>query len=246
MLSHMKKNAEYFFVGAAVLVVSVGYIWSTVTTRVEPVQWNDGDLVVQRSNDIPVLPVFGTRTDLPEHIGIVHVTTDGPVVIESIGKVVETPLAAFTRRGKDARFVAYRMVSLTKEQASTLIVAARSKLGVPGDFFLDADSDHLYSSELVRVAFHAAGIDVGRTERLGTLAKGNAVAVISMFTGRWTENRPCQRRYLSFDQCWEAVAHSEVIAPAALVRDKRFSKVYDSAPPPTKIAADANASSPAS
>jgi hypothetical protein len=223
----MRFKAEPFLIGAAVVVVFGGYLWSTATSGINPVQWKDGDLIVQRSKAIPVLPVFGSKAEPPAHIGIVQITDAGPVVIEATDTVTETPLPAFIARGASNEFAAYRVPGLTTIQANVVIAAARARLGTPGDFFLDAEPDHIYSSELVRMAFGAVGINFAQTERLGDLAKDNP-AVSAKFMGRWEESKPCKRRYLDYEQCWNVIAHYEVITPASIVSDQRMQKVFAS------------------
>jgi hypothetical protein len=107
------------------------------------------------------------------------------------------------------------------------IVRRNTRIGTQGDFFLDEEPDHIYSSELVRMAFGSVGIRFEHTERLGDLAKGNP-AVSSEFIGRWAESKPCKRRYLDYDQCWNVIAHHEVITPDAIIADTRVQKIYAS------------------
>jgi hypothetical protein len=223
----MRFKAEPFLIGAAVVVVFCGYLWSTATSGINPVQWRDGDLIVQRSWATRVLPVFGRSGEAPTQIGIVRVTDQGPVVIEATDTVTETPLADFIARGSGAFYAAYRIPALTTIQANVVIAAARARIGTPGDFFLDEEPDHIYSSELVRMAFGSVGIRFEHTDRLGDLAKGNP-AVSSEFIGRWAESKPCKRRYLDYDQCWNVIAHHEVITPDAIITDTRFQKIYAS------------------
>lgn len=221
----MAVRAEPLLIGAA--VVFAGYLWSSPTSSVSPVQWQDGDLVVQQSRDVAVLPVFAAGDEPPSHIGIVANGDNGLVVIEAIETVTETPLATFVARGRGREFTAYRVTGLSQIQARLVVAAARSRLGTPGDFFLDEDPDQLYSSELVRMAYQAAGVGLGHTERLGTLARRNP-SVMSKFMGRWAQSIPCMRRYLSYEQCWALVAHYEVISPSALVSDARAMLLYAS------------------
>ena len=155
----MKFRAEPFLIGAAVIVVFCGYLWSSVTSGVNPVQWRDGDLIVQRTKETAVLPVFGTKMQPPAQIGIVQVTDAGPVVIEAGETVTETPMADFMARGWGGQFAVYRVPGLTTIQANVVISAARARIGTPGDFFLDEEPDHIYSSELVRMVY---GAEIGR------------------------------------------------------------------------------------
>lgn len=236
----MKFKAEPFLFGAAIVVVFCGYLWSTATSGINPVQWQDGDLIVQRSYASHVLPVFARNGEAPAQIGIVQVTEQGPVVIEATDTVTETPLADFIARGSSGQYAAYRIPGLTTIQANVVIAAARARIGTPGDFFLDEEPDHIYSSELVRMAFGSVGIRFEHTDRLGDLAKGNP-AVSSDFIGRWTESKPCKRRYLDYDQCWSVIARNEVITPDTIVTDPHVQKIYETPGMDQQLLAQGNA-----
>jgi hypothetical protein len=147
------------------------------------------------------------------------------VVIEAREKVVETPLAEFVARGRARAYAVYRVASLGSHQAEQVITTARAQLGKAGDFFLDETQDNLYSSELVRLSFGTAGVTLGSTERLRNLAKQNPL-VQARFMGRWSESKPCKRRYLDHEQCWGLVGSYEVIPPQAIVTDARVSQVF--------------------
>ncbi|MEQ1755853.1 MAG: YiiX/YebB-like N1pC/P60 family cysteine hydrolase [Micropepsaceae bacterium] len=223
----MIGKVETIFAGAAVVVTFAAYLWSSATSGINPVEWNDGDLIVQQSKTVPVLPVFGTKTEAPAHIGIVQLTDSGAVVIEASETVTETPLADFISHGRSRQFAAYRVAALTPIQSRLVISAARSRIGMHGDFFLDPDADQIYSSELVRMAYLEAGIDLGKMQRLGTLAKGNPT-VSSKFMGKWQQSKPCKRRYLDYDQCWNTIARYDVITPMSLISDPHVRPLYSS------------------
>ena len=98
--------------------------------------------------------------------------------------MVETPLKEFLANGNTTDFAVYRVNGLDASRASTVLAAARAFLGRPGDFFLDDTQERLYSSELVRLAFARAGVSLGRTDRLRTLARGNK-GVEAAFGAKW-------------------------------------------------------------
>jgi hypothetical protein len=75
------------------------------------------------------------------------------------------------------------------------------------------------------LSFGTAGVTLGSTERLRNLAKQNPL-VQARFMGRWSESKPCKRRYLDHEQCWGLVGSYEVIPPQAIVTDARVSQVF--------------------
>lgn len=225
MLARMKFNVEHVLMGATGVVVLAAWLLSGVSFETGMKDWRDGDIIVQESKSVPVLPAFAQKDSAPVHMGVVHVTQAGPVVIEARETVMETPLAEFVARGRARAYAVYRVASLSANQAEQVITTAKAQLGKAGDFFLDETPDNLYSSELVRLSFGAAGVTLGSTERLRNLAKQNPL-VQARFMGRWSESKPCKRRYLDHDQCWGLVGSYEVIAPQAIVTDTRVSQVF--------------------
>jgi hypothetical protein len=168
-----KRRVDYIFIAAAVVLVAVAWAFNGITFETGMKDWRDGDLIVQQATDVPVLPVFGDVENPPVHIGIVTLTPDGPMVIEARDTVVETPLKAFIAAGYTNDYVVYRITGLDRARATTVVASARGMLGRPGDFFLDETPERLYSSELVRISFLKAGVSLGRTDRMRTLARGN-------------------------------------------------------------------------
>lgn len=222
----MKFNVEHVLIGATAVVVVAAWLLSGVSFDRGMKDWRDGDIVVQESKSVPVLPAFTNGDSLPVHIGVVRVTEAGPVVIEARETVVETPLADFVARGKSRAYAVYRVEGIDAGRGAQVIAAAKARLGQPGDFFLDETPDNLYSSELVRLSFAAAGITLGETARLRDLVKERP-QVVARFMGRWSESRPCKRRYLDHDQCWGLVGSYEVIPPQSIVADARVKRIFE-------------------
>ena len=100
MLARMKINVEHVLMGATGVVVLAAWLLSGVSFETGMKDWRDGDLIVQESKSVPVLPAFAVKDSAPVHMGIVQVTPAGPVVIEAREKVVETPLPEFVARGR--------------------------------------------------------------------------------------------------------------------------------------------------
>lgn len=215
--------------GAGAFAVMLGaYLVSYATTVHDPVEWQSGDLVVQDSKAEQMLPVFAADGSGATHIGIVDVTEDGAVVIESAETVVATPVRTFMARGEDSAFSVYRIKDLSEEQGKAVVAAARRQLGKPGDFFLSKSWDGLYSSELVRLAYSDIGIELGRVQKLATVAE-DLNMVKSQFMRSWSGNADCQKHKFSQSQCWDMVAKQEVITPSSIVSDTKVAKVFETA-----------------
>lgn len=212
--------------GAGAFAVMLGaYVFSYATTVRDPVEWKSGDLVVQDSKAEEILPVFAADGSGATHIGIVDVTPDGAVVIEAAETVVATPMRTFMARGKDKAFAVYRIETLREEQGKAVVAAARRQLGKPNDFFLRKTWDGFYSSELVRLAYSDIGLDLGRTQKLGSVAEDLGM-VRSQFMRSWSSNVDCVKRRFDQHQCWAMLAKQEIITPSSIVTDARMAKVY--------------------
>lgn len=220
-----KRRVDYIFIAAAVVLVAVAWAFNGITFETGMKDWRDGDLIVQQATDVPVLPVFGDVENPPVHIGIVTLTPDGPMVIEARDTVVETPLKAFIAAGYTNDYVVYRITGLDRARATTVVASARGMLGRPGDFFLDETPERLYSSELVRISFLKAGVSIGRTDRMRTLARGNRNVEVA-FGAKWPNSLPCRKRYLDSAQCWTTVSSYEVAPPQWVMADPQVAEVF--------------------
>lgn len=220
-----KRRVDYIFVAAAAVLVAVAWAFNGITFETGMKDWRDGDLVVQQATDVPVLPVFGDADNPPVHIGIVTLTPDGPMVIEARDTVVETPLKTFLAAGYSPDYVVYRVASLDATRSAAVVAAARTMLGRPGDFFLDETPERLYSSELVRLAFRKAGVSLGRTDRMRTLARGNRNVQVQ-FGSKWLNSVPCRKRYLDSSQCWNTVGGYEVAPPQWIMADPQVAEIF--------------------
>lgn len=222
----MKGSVGAIFGGVGFAVILGAYCWSYATTERDPVEWKTGDLIVQNAKGTDVLPVFAADGSGMTNIAIVDASApDGAVVIEVTDVVRETPIREFLARGTGVGV--YRLEALSDAQRLATVAAARRQLGKPADYFLRRSWDAFYPSELARLAYGDIGFDLGRTQKLSSVAP-DLSAVKSQFGRRWNENADCSRRHLDQEQCWMLVAKQEVITPANIVGDSQLTKVYSS------------------
>jgi hypothetical protein len=221
----MKPNVA-ITLGSGVFAIVLGaYLFAYATTVRDPVEWKDGDVIVQDSKVENILPLFAAEGGFT-HVGVVEARPEGAVVIEAADKVVETPMRSFLSRSEDGAFAVYRMNGLTPEQGKAVVAAARRQIGKPNDFFLRKSWDQLYSSELVRLAFADVGVEVGRPQRMTRIAD-DLTSVRSSFVRAWSTNEDCRKRNLTQDQCWAAQAKQEVVTPSSIVNDNRMTKIFE-------------------
>ena len=181
---------------------------------------HDGDLIFQTSQSRQSAAILAATDSNYTHMGIVHLRDGEPYVIEAYRTVEETPLADWIARGEGDRYSLYRVQHLSPGQATTAIDAALSYLGQPYDpFFRDSD-DAIYCSELVRLAFEAAGIELGEIETVGDLDI-DSPSVRTIFAERWQKHPDCADAADS-DECWNRMLSQTIVTPASIASDGKL------------------------
>ena len=187
--------------------------------------WRDGDLIFHDSGgSSQTEAIFSATGSRFTHVGIVRLTQNGPVVVEAIGPVQETPLEEFKERGVGGRYAVYRMRHFSPQQAKRVLTAAKRYYGRPYDPFFRLDDERIYCSELIWKAFHAVGLDLGETQRFASLNVGNE-AVRALFLKRWRQHPDCKKAE-DAQACWAIMQDQRIVTPASLAVDKRVVQVY--------------------
>lgn len=228
-MKKIKSSVAATLGGAVFAIVLAGYLISYATTVRDPVEWKNGDMVVQNANAVDVLPVFAADGSGMTHMGIVEVTDEGAFVIEATNKVVSTPMREFLQRSQDSSFSVYRIAALSDEQRAKVVASAKRQMGKPGDYFLRRSWDAFYSSELVRVAYSDIGFDLGRLQRISRVAS-DLSNVQSQLMRNFTSDEDCAKRNFDMEQCWTYVAKQEVITPSSIVTDAHVMKIFEKKP----------------
>lgn len=184
----------------------------------------DGDLVFQQSQSRQSAAILAATGSPLTHMGIVHMRDGSPYVIEAWKTVRETPLADWIARGDNGRYRVYRYRDLTAEQAAAAIAEALAMEGRPYDPFFRPGDDAIYCSELVRLAFAAAGIDLGDTETVGDLDTDRP-AVHAIFAERWRMHPDCGDAG-DEQACWERIAIQPIVTPASIAADSRLALIH--------------------
>ena len=77
----IKSSVAATLGGAVFAIVLTAYLVSYATTVRDPVEWKNGDLIVQNANATDVLPVFAAEGNGMTHIGLVEVTDGGAIAL---------------------------------------------------------------------------------------------------------------------------------------------------------------------
>lgn len=207
------------------------YILTYMTTRHEPVEWQNGDLVFQTATSLPNGMILDATNSPLTNVGIVAVA-DGssPTVIATDAKVVEEmTMRDFVSRGHDGTIVVYRIRNMTPELGQQVVAAARKQVGKPYDTFFDKTADSIYAAELVRLAYGEIGLTLGITTKLERLAKGQP-GFEAIFDQQWVNLASCQSHNFDQQQCWAYVLKQQIVTPASIAADEHVAIVYSDMP----------------
>ena len=210
----------------AVLAVAGGVAWR-MNAPMPAVK--DGDIVFQTSGSRQAVAIMWGTHSLYAHMGIIRETAAGPVVVEAVGPVKETPLRQWIARGRLGRFSVYRDPNLTTRQTAVVFRAARALYGRGYDLYFSFDNRDIYCSELVYDAYHAAGIDLGRIQKIGELASAWGPAG-DMLDRRALSDPECKARGVDGGNCIALIRERPLITPKAIAEDGRLRQVYSNYP----------------
>ena len=215
-----------WIVSLVVLAIAGGVAWR-MNAPMPAVK--DGDIVFQTSDSHQAAAIIWGTHSLYSHMGIIRETAAGPVVVEAIGPVKETPLRQWIKRGRFGRFSLYRDPDLAKRQTAAVFRAARALYGRGYDLYFSFDNRDIYCSELVYDAYHAAGIDLGQLQTIGDLASAWGPAG-DLLDRRALSDPECQTRGVDGGNCIALVRERSVITPKAIAEDARLRQVYSNYP----------------
>jgi hypothetical protein len=196
--------------------VSISVLWSALLVFVSAARSatyvpEAGDLVFQSMPHMPLVDAIEGATGSPwSHCGIVvRRGDDAWQVLEAIGPVQYTPLSEWIERGREKKFVAYRLRERPAGRVEALIKAAETFLGRPYDSRYEMDDEKIYCSELVDKAFAAVmGRPLGKAMRLGDMNWRPYEGLIRELEGG---GLPLDR---------------EIVSPRALTESPEVTKVY--------------------
>ncbi len=81
----------------------------------------------------------------------------------------------------------------------------------------------IYCSELVRLAFGTAGIELGEEETLGDLDVDNP-AVRAIFAERWQKHPDCGDA-ADAGECWVRMMDQRIVTPASIAEDGQLALI---------------------
>lgn len=185
--------------------------------------FRQGDLIFQETTGRQSIAVKAATGSDYTHMGIVRITGGGPVVIEAGRTVTETPLEDFVARGSGKRFAIYRLSGLSEANAHRVIEEAYKDMDKPYDLYFRMDADSIYCSELPYRAFKAAGLPIGKVEKVGDLNISVAAAV-ALIDRRWQQHPDCKGG--SKEACVAKLNDQYIVTPISIARDAKLERVF--------------------
>ena len=209
-----KRGHASYMSGLVALIVGslVGALGCA--TAAEPLR--DGDVVFHTSRSAQSLAIQRATRSPYSHMGIVFHRDGKPFVFEAIATVRYTPLAQWTARGRDGRYVVKRLATgLTREQAARLRAAAEKFAARPYDLSFEWSDARIYCSELVWKAYRdALGVELGSRQKLRDFDLSDAAVKAKM-----------RERYGSRIPLDEPVISPAAMFDSALLKTVRASEV---------------------
>lgn len=209
------------------ICVAAGSLYATANSDLP--QLRDGDLIFQTSTSAQSSAILAATADPFSHMGIVKNDGKSIKVIEASGTVKETALREWIDRGLLKRIAIFRDPNLTQDQATQIISVARGLYGRPYDIFFSFSNDAIYCSELPYLAYRAAGISIGKIQKVSDLNFDNFL-VKKIIQQRWRRHSECASRRYGFEQCYKHILEQDLVTPASIANDGRFKRIYSNYP----------------
>lgn len=188
----------------------------------------NGDVILHTSTSSQAPAILLASGSRYSHTAIISVEPRGVFVIEAAGTVSKTPLQKFLKRGIDGRFTVLRHKDVDDKVGRAIVQQAKQHLGKPYDLSFAKGNDALYCSELVAVAYHAAGVEAGTWEKVKDLHLDNPV-VEKLMERRWKKHPAC-RGLKDLATCEAKIKETDIITPGSLRDDANFSVVVSTYP----------------
>lgn len=219
--------AVTFFAAVAAVILCA---WFALTPpKLDKLELRNGDIVFQTLPGLQDVAVALASGSAYTHMGFIRMKGKAPIVIEAIGPVKETPLAEWAARGSGKRIAVMRVKGLSADDAAKAIARARKEYGKPYDIYFLPSYDAFYCSELVRVGFEAAGVTLGRMEKVSDLA--GSPAMDEIIRRRWQNYPPCKKvKGITLEKCRGIIMQQELVTPASIAADAQLEPLYSNYP----------------
>jgi hypothetical protein len=215
-----------------VVITSYGWLRLTDAQAADLKDLKRGDIIFQTSSSSQSLAILLASKSVFSHMGLIDFDRDGkPLVLEAIATTRATPLQDWIDRGVGRRVAVYRLAGLTEEQAQATAKEARRHFGKSYDLFFYNGEEQIYCSELVWLAYKAAGLELGQFQSVGSLDLDN-FAARKVIERRWQRYPLCaDGKVKDFEACLSVIKTQTLITPEAIARDQKLKLIYSNYAP---------------
>jgi Permuted papain-like amidase enzyme, YaeF/YiiX, C92 family len=224
----MKKILRYSLAIIVIAALSV-YLWLSFTSvsAADLPSLQNGDIVFHTSRSSQSSAILFASRSPYSHMGIIELDAmENAFVQEATGPVKLTPIDEWIKRGLGGRIMIKRLEGLLPDQAKKILAAAHKYDGLPYDIFFLPDREHIYCSELVRLAFEdAAKIEVGKIQTVRELNLNGFLAQ-RLIKRRWTKHPLCQATGETFESCYPKILDQTLVTPASIAEDNRLKIIF--------------------
>lgn len=169
-------------------------------------QLRDGDIIFHESRSSQSRAIQLATKSCYSHMGILYRNNGRWFVYQAVQPVKLTPLADWTRRGKDGHFVVKRLRdtrALTPAALARMRIAGDRYRGKNYDLYFEWSDDCIYCSELVwKIYKRGTGLEVGKLQKLREFDLSNDAVKKKMrerYGNRVPANEPVMSPAAMFD-----------------------------------------------
>ncbi len=213
----------FFLALPAVFALWLKWSWVDIS-RLPDVR--DGDIVFNTSPSRQSLAVgLATRSWLT-HVGFVRIDDGKIFVIEASATTRQIPFADWVAEGVGGRLKIMRLPDMKPAAVDLAAEWSGQHFGKEYDIFFAPGHDRFYCSELVHDAFAAAGVKLGRVQKLGDLHLTSA-PVQKLIGERWSRHPRCAKgRANNAQQCMSIIDDLDIVTPVSIANDKSLRVIY--------------------
>lgn len=195
-----------------------------------------GDIVFQESTSNQANAIMLSTDSEFSHVGVIEVKGGSIRVWEAVNPVRVIGLQQWINKGKpvsarnsEKKLLVLRMKkALTPAQQQMIVSGAAKYEHRPYDVFFSNLNNEIYCSELVDLAFKAAGLNVGKEELIGPIVDRSPHAA-ALLRARGQGHPLCSGKGLSQAKCEALVKASTLITPASMENDCQLEDVFRNA-----------------
>lgn len=206
------------------------WLWASWADPARLPPLRDGDIVFNTSTSRQSLAVGLATQSLLTHVGFIRHRADVPYAIEAGSSTREIPLTDWIGEGHGGRLLLMRPDALAPAQFSAVARFGEKHFGKPYDIFFAPGHDAFYCSELVHDAYAAAGVTLGRVQKLRDLHLTTA-PVRKLIGARWARHPRCKNGAAQdAEECLSLIGALDIVTPVSIARDESLRTVYSNYP----------------